>query len=167
MSNESRFSTPWRRRRQRRTAAVVLAAGLAVAGAAAVPDASAAPRTRTTIHLTARTVKIPASTVKKQLLAVSKNGSTYTFRSRTGALGKLKAGKVMFLQNLAVRDVSKTAMSHGHLVVHTTGAHLTDLIANGTLTWNHPVAFTNGFVIGGSAVPTTARPAGGPTGTVA
>jgi hypothetical protein len=167
MSDSSRFFTSVRRHRQRRAAAAVLAAGLAVAAAAAVPDASAAPAARTTIHFTARTVTIPASMVKKQLLSVSKDGSTYTFRSRTGALGKLKAGKVMFLQNLAVRDVSKAAMSHGHLVVHTTGARLTDLIANGTLTWKKAVSFTNGFVIGGSAVPTTARPAGRPTGTVA
>lgn len=140
-------------RPRRRALAAVVAAASVLLGMAAVADAGNASARTSTFTYTKRTVVVPTATVQAQLLSVSKNGATYTFRSNSGVLAKLKAGKVMLLQGLAVRDVSKTAKVKGHFVVTSTPAKLTDVIANGTLSWNEAVPFTKGFVIGGNAVP--------------
>jgi hypothetical protein len=132
---------------------------LALVTAGVLPAASsvgASPTSRDTpsaITYTKQTVEIPSSTITSQLLTVSADQSTYTFKSKSGSLGKLKAGSVMLLQDIAVRDVTKVASSHGHLVVSTTPAALTDLISSGTLSWDAPIDFSKGFVLGGSAVP--------------
>ena len=119
-----------------------------------VPDAGAATAAKAgRIQYTKNTVVIPTATIKSQLISVSKDGATYTFKSKQGKLAKLKAGSVMLLQDLAVRDVSKTTRSHGHFVVTTKPAAITDLIRNGKLSWNKSVDFSKGFGVGGSAVP--------------
>jgi hypothetical protein len=158
MSNESAEMVRSRgRRARRRWVAVAVAAGLAFATAAALPDASAATSTATAkpakIQYTKKTILIPTATIKSQLIKVSASGATYTFKSKHGKLAKLKAGKVMLLQNLAVRDVTKTARSHGRFIVSTKPAEITDLISNGTLAWNKSINFAKGFGLGGSAVP--------------
>jgi hypothetical protein len=129
-------------------AALVPVAGASTAGAraAAAPGAGK-------VTYTKQTVLVPTATIKSQLISVSANGATYTFKSRHGVLGKLKKGSVMLLQDLAVRDVTKVAKSHGHVVVSTTPAAITDLVANGTMSWNKPINFAKGFAVGGSAVP--------------
>jgi hypothetical protein len=124
--------------------------GLAAAGAAPSTPSAAGK-----ITYTSRTVEIPTATVKSQLLSVSKDGSTYTFKGKNGALKHLAKGKVMLLDKLAVRDVTKTSTSHGHFVVESNPAALTDLIANGTLDWSKSLDFKDGFGVGGPAVPET------------
>jgi len=161
-NNSTRAGRPGTRRSTRRRLVSAAAIGLVLATAAVVPaaDAAIAHRTGATapraggIQYTKQTVVIPTATIKKQLLSVSTNGATYTFTSRNGALARLKTGSVMLLQHVAVRDVTKTARSHGHFVVSTKPAALTDLIANGTLKWNKSINFANGYGLGGSAVPT-------------
>ncbi len=130
------------------TTAVIVGAGLA----AAVP-ASGAARPSAKIQYTPATVVVSAATIKSQLLSVSANGATYTFRSGSGVLGHLKKGSVMLLQDLAVRDVTGVTHHSGHLVVATNPAAITDLIENGTLSWNQRVDFADGNAIGGAAVP--------------
>lgn len=155
-----------RRRRHRfarRLTAAAATIGLTGATAAALPGqaaSAAAPK----IQYTARTVLVPAATVKAELMSVSPNGATYTFKNKAGVLGKLTAGKVMLLEHLAVRDVTKTAVSKGHLVVSTKPAELTDFLYNGTLTWNTAVDFAKGFAVSGGAVPKGLRPAAVPGG---
>jgi hypothetical protein len=68
-------------------------------------------------------------------------------------LGKLKQGSVMLLQGVAVRDVTKTTVSHKHFVVTTTPAAITDLVSNGTISLRHSINFAKGFGVGGTAVP--------------
>jgi hypothetical protein len=155
MANDSaRAIRPRTRRSPRRWLACAIATGLALSSVAALPDAGAATAAKPAkIQYTTKTVLIPTATIKSQLISVSSDGATYTFKSKQGALAKLKAGKVMLLQHLAVRDVSKTTRSHGRFIVHTKPAEITDLIANGTLSWNTPIDFSKGFAIGGSAVP--------------
>jgi RNase P/RNase MRP subunit p29 len=156
MGNERARALQSRSRRsaRRRWISVALASGLALATAAVVPDAGAATAAKSgNIQYTKNTVVIPTATIKSQLMSVSKDGATYTFKSKQGKLAKLKAGSVMLLQDLAVRDVSKTTRSHSHFVVKTKPAEITDLIRNGKLSWNKSVDFSKGFGIGGSAVP--------------
>ncbi len=167
---------PGIRRSARRRLVSATAVGLVLATAAVVPAAGAAVVHRENaatphagaIKYTKQTVLVPTATIKKQLLSVSPNGATYTFKSKTGALAKLKTGSVMLLEHIAVRNVTKTAKSHGHLVVSTKPAALTDLIANGTLSWNKSINFANGYGLGGSAVPAEdVRRAGGTSPSIA
>lgn len=139
-------------RARRRTLAVAAAVGLTVSAAAAIPATSAGAARANSIQYTSNTVVISTQTIKSQLVSVSKDGVTYTFKSNHGILAKLKPGKVMLLTHLAARDVKKVNTSHGHFVVSTTPAELTDLVQNGSLSLNSPVDFSKGFVIGGTAV---------------
>lgn len=144
-------------RHPRRALATVTVAATALLGAAAVTGTGAADARATGITYTSKTVLVPTATLKSQLLSVSPNGATYTFRSAKGVLSKIKSGKVMLLQNLAVRDVTKTATSKGHLVVSSKPSAITDLISNGTLAWSKTINFTKGFALGGPAVPQARR----------
>lgn len=147
----------WKSRRRtgpgRRRWWVATTAGIVIAGLAVAAPPSGAARPTTNIHYTPATVVIPSATVRTQLLSVSANGATYTFRSDAGVLGKLKKGSVMLLQDLAVREVTGITHPSGHLVVATNPAAITDLIENGTLSWDQPVDFADGDAIGGAAVP--------------
>src|SRR6476646_4339580 len=143
----------------RRSLALVAVTSSVLLGSAALTGAGPAGARTSTITYTKQTVMVPTATVKNQLLSVSKNGAIYTFRSRAGALSRIKVGSTMLLQGYAVRDVTKTATVNHHFVATTKPAQLTDLIANGTLAWTKPVAFSKGFALGGSAVPPSARAA--------
>ncbi len=99
------------------------------------------------------TVIIPPSLVAADLKAVSADGTTYTFSSMTGPLAKLKPGSVMLLQGFAVRVVTSVSKQPAGVVVVTTPAAITDLIKNGTLTWNTPINLAQAYAVGGSAVP--------------
>ncbi len=159
------------------------------AGAGTVPQASATAQAATAapaspvldtpgthavgIQYSPRTVVVPAAVVTATLRSVSPDGSTFTFSSPTGALARLKQGSVMFLQGTAVRLVNSVARQPTGLVVQTLPAPLTDLITNGTISWDTPVNFANGFALQGSGVPLEAarRPAatapeGAPAGLV-
>jgi hypothetical protein len=156
MVMEPAGATPIRvRRTRRRVFAVAAAAGLTLTAAAAMPSASARPATARAgkIQYTSNTVLVPTKTLDQQLLSVSKDGATYIFKSKHGVLGKLKPGKVMLLQHFAVRDVKRAQTTHGHFVVSTTPAKITDVIQNGSLSLSSPIDFAKGFVVGGSAVP--------------
>jgi hypothetical protein len=153
------------RRRSRRWLVAAVGTGLVITGAALAPvagatskgpiAASAAPSAGK-VTFTKQTVLVPTSTIKRQLISVSANGATYTFKSKHGVLAKLKKNSVMLLQDLAVRDVTKIAKSHGHLVVTTRPAAITDLVANGTMAWDKSISFAKGYAVGGSAVPPAA-----------
>jgi hypothetical protein len=139
----------------RAAAFVVLAAGLLLG--AAVPSAAAeslaSQGSAAGVTYSAATVVVPKSVVAADLRSVSPNGATYTFSSDTGVLRRLKKGSVMLLQGTAVRDVTSVSKKGAELVVSTTPAAITDLISNGTLTWNKAVDFANAYAIGGPAVP--------------
>jgi hypothetical protein len=90
------------------------------------------------VQLSPQTVIVPATTVAATLRSVSADGSTYTFSARTGPLAKLKAGSVMFLAGIAVRLVTKVASLSSGFVVTTAPASLTDLVRNGTISWEPP-----------------------------
>jgi len=106
------------------------------------------------IQYTPQTVVVPAATVASSLRSVSGGGSVYTFSSHAGVLGELKAGSVMLLQGTTVRLVTSTAQQPSGFVVTTTPASITDLISNGTLSWDSPVNFANALSLQGSGVPT-------------
>jgi hypothetical protein len=116
-----------------------------------VPDS---PGTHATgVEYSPQTVLVPAATVASSLRSVSPDGTTYTFSPATAPLSKLKQGSVMFLQGTAVRLVTGVAPGPAGLVVHTVAAPLTDLITNGSLSWDTPVNFADAYAIQGPGVP--------------
>ncbi len=148
----------------RRAALFVLCTALVLGTAALPAAASAGPAPVTAsvspssgVELTSKTVVISRRLAKKQLTSVSKDGAVYRFKSVTGALTKLRKGKVMLVSGLAARDVTKTRKVHGHLVVRTAPAELTDVVRNGTLDLDKAIDFSRGVVLGGAAVPPEAR----------
>ena len=154
-----------------RRAGLLAAAGLLALMLTSVGTATAAPTSPSTrdpglapflnrpgtravgVQFSPNTVIVPTSIVKADLKSVSTDQATYTFKSAAGPLAKLKPGKVMLLQGLAARKVTSASKKPAGLVVVTTPAAITDLVSNGTLSWNTPVDFAHGFGVGGSAVP--------------
>ena len=139
-------------------AAAVAALSLALSGVGATggpPAATAAPVSPAagSVAYTPATVVVPAALVRDQLLKVSADGATYTFKSRSGALKKLHAGSVMLLERVAVRTVVSVKVVRTRLVVKTTDASLTDVVADGTLTWNSALDWTKAFPVSGAGVP--------------
>ena len=114
------------------------------------------------VQLSPQTVIVPATTVAATLRSVSADGSTYTFSARTGPLAKLKAGSVMFLAGIAVRLVTEVASLSSGFVVTTAPASLTDLVRNGTISWDSPVNFADASAVQGPGVQLESRflPAG-------
>lgn len=133
--------------------AVAVVVGTALTGATALPGDADASAKASKVHYTKNTVVVSKKTLKSELEHVSKSGSIYTFKSKRGSLAKLEKGKVMLLTDYAVRDVTHVKTSHGHFLVYTKPAALTDFIASGTLSWDTSVPFKDGFGVGGSAVP--------------
>ncbi len=105
------------------------------------------------LQFSPETVIVPAATGAATLRSVSPDASIYTFSARTGVLARVKAGSVMLLQGLAVRVVTSAVAQGAGLVVTTTPASITDLIANGTLSWDTPVDFADALALQGPAVP--------------
>jgi hypothetical protein len=105
------------------------------------------------VQFSPQTVVVPSATVTAALRSVSPDGSTYTFSSRTGALARLKVGSVMLLQGITARVVTSATEGPTGFVVVTTPASLTDLITNGTLSWDTPFNLANAYALQGSAVP--------------
>lgn len=139
-------------------AATVAALSVALSGVGAPggpAPASAAPTSAAagSVTYTSKTVVVPASVVKDLLLKVSADGATYTFKKRTGPLKRLQKGSVMLLERKAVRTVVSAKVVRTRLVVKTTDAALTDLVADGTLSWNAPLDWTKAFVVRGAGVP--------------
>lgn len=97
---------------------------------------------------------VPAATVASSLRSVSGGGAIYTFSSHAGVLGELKAGSVMLLQGTTVRLVTSAVEQPAGFVVTTTPASITDLVSNGTLSWDTPVNFASALALQGSGVPT-------------
>ena len=65
------------------------------------------------------------------------------FKTAAGAIGKLKAGKVMLLQGADARLVSSVAHGKGTVVlVHTKPAVMTDVISSGHITFAGSPDFT-------------------------
>ncbi|WP_121251095.1 hypothetical protein [Nocardioides ferulae] len=149
-------------------AAVVAALSLVLSGIGAMgepPPATAAPAASAgePIIYTPETVLVPAKVVSAQLLKVSADGAKYTFKKRAGALKRVRKGSVMLLERLAVRNVVSAKVVRTRFVVRTTGASLTDVVADGTLTWDSALDWSNAFPVSGAGVPvrTAARAADG------
>src|SRR5271154_5441704 len=125
--------------RSRRPLSIVVA--VLLTATLTVGNVGAAVAQAAGIQYTPQTVVVPAATVASSLRSVSGGGSVYTFSSHAGVLGELKAGSVMLLQGPTVRLVTSTAQQPSGFVVTTTPASVTDLISNGTLSWDSPVNF--------------------------
>jgi hypothetical protein len=89
----------------------------------------------TGIKFTSKTVVINRATVAKYLLGVAPDG-TFKFKSSTGPLTKLAAGKVMLLQGADALLVTSITHSKQNLLVHTKTAAISDLISSGHITFS-------------------------------
>ena len=140
---------------------VAAVAGTTAASTAASTAAGPAPArgSAAAVTYTPQTVLVPATVVKQQLMKVSRDGATYTFEKRSGVLAKLKKGSVMLLERRAARDVTSAKVVNDHLVVKTTPADLTDLVSDGTLSWDSGVDWSKAFAISGPGVPVARVPA--------
>mgnify|MGYP003707154071 CR=1 FL=1 len=127
--------------------------GIGATGGPAPAAASPVSAAAGSIAYTPKTVRVPASLVRAQLVKVSADGATYTFKKRTGALTKLRKGSVMLLERVAVRNVVSVKIVRTRLVVKTTDASLTDVVADGTLSWDSPLAWSRAFPVSGAGVP--------------
>ena len=92
---------------------------------------SAAPPSKSAqsgVQLSAKTVLIPRSLARRNLLGVARDG-TFKFRRAAGALARLKPGKVMLLEGSDAAIVKSVGHKRGRLLVHTKPAQLSDVIS--------------------------------------
>jgi hypothetical protein len=89
----------------------------------------------TGIKYTSKTIAIPRSTVKHDLLGISAAG-VFKFKHASGPLAKLKKGKVMLLQGADALLVTGISHSGGDLLVTTKPAGLTDVISSGKISFS-------------------------------
>lgn len=128
-------------------AAGALLATTPAAGRTPGPDGSpASARASTSIVLTKNTVTVSRATVKKNLVGVARDGSTFKFKRAAGALAKLRAGKVMLLQGSDAAVVTKVRRSGGRLLVTTKPAKITDVVQSGRLVSSGPPDFKKAFL---------------------
>jgi hypothetical protein len=99
----------------------------------------------TGIKYTSKTVVIPNSTVKHDLVGISAAG-VFKFKHASGPLGKLKPGRVMLLQGSDALLVTKVSHSGADLLVHTTAATLTQVLRSGKITFTGAPNFRTAFV---------------------
>jgi hypothetical protein len=148
---------------RRGRAVLALAAVLAVALAAlagialAMPTTShttpargAAPATsaaKTHVTFTSKTIFVDRKTVKRNLIGISADRTTFKFKHAAGALKRLRAGKVMVLVGADARIVTKIRHSHGQLLVITRAANLPDVIKSGHIGFSGPLNLQKSFEI--------------------
>jgi hypothetical protein len=103
--------------------------------AVAAPATAKLTSHETGITFTSKTVKIPRSLVKHQLVGVSNKG-VFKFKHAAGPLAQLKPGKVMFLEGSDAVIVKKLSHKHGKLLVSTKPAGLPDLVKSGKISFS-------------------------------
>lgn len=112
-------------------------------GGATAPPAGAAIAPHTV--LSPNVVVVSAAIVAANLVSVSTDGNTYVFRSSTGPLGQLKAGKVMLLQGYSVGVVTTVKKSKSALTVTTTPASITQIFKTADLSYSQAIDFAKTF----------------------
>ena len=132
--------------------------GIGATGGPPPAEAAPAPAAKEPLTYTPETVLVPAKVVRAQLVKVSADGANYTFKQRTGALKRLRPGTVMLLERMAVRNVVSAKVVRTRLVVKTTGASLTDVVADGTLVWDSALDWSKAFPVTGAGVPVRTAP---------
>jgi hypothetical protein len=95
--------------------------------------------------LTPNTVVISPALVRSDLVAVSADGSTYTFSSSSGPFGQLKPGKVLLLEGFDAAVVTRVQHSGAKLVVGTTPATLQDVVQSGNIDVSTPPDYSGAF----------------------
>jgi hypothetical protein len=119
--------------------AVLVSFAVSSASARRAPVAAAAAgkvsSKETGVKYTSKTIVIPRSTVKSELKGISAAG-VFEFKRASGALAKLKTGKVMLLQGSDALLVTKVKHSHGALLISTKPANLTDVISSGKISFS-------------------------------
>jgi len=83
--------------------------------------------------------------VVKDLVGISGTG-TFKFKSTSGPLTTLKAGKVMLLEGSDALLVTGVTRSGGDLLVETSPAKLTDVISSGHIAFSGTPNFKNAFL---------------------
>lgn len=136
-------------------AVTLLVAGQPAQAAPAGGQAAATPavvsnsftRGLTSAIMQSSVVEVPSSAVVGNLIAVSPDGSTLTFKKALGPLASLSAGKVVVLEGYETAVVSAVSHAGGRLVLTTTPATLTDVYKTANLSMNEPVNFSNAFAV--------------------
>jgi hypothetical protein len=125
----------------------VLLAGLVVlpVGGASFGRSSNAHETFSVTY-TPGTIVVPPAIVTQNLVSVSADGNTFTFKGAVGPLASLAVGKVMLLQGKAVGVVTAVNKSSGHLIVTTRQPAITDVIQSGTVDVNAPITFAGAML---------------------
>ncbi|HVS78529.1 MAG TPA: hypothetical protein VHE11_16430 [Steroidobacteraceae bacterium] len=111
------------------------------------------------------TVAIDKQAALRSLRSVSRDGSTFVFASREPAVGKLKAGSILWVWDLALRKVDRVAAAGGLTRVHTIPVALTEAIPDADIEFDARAPISD-FLLSGrpadTAPPGAAPPAGTP-----
>jgi hypothetical protein len=116
-----------------------------MSSAATGPVAQAFTSSESGVHFTSKVVTIPRGLVKRDLVGIAPNG-TFRFKHATGALAKLRPGKIMLLQGSDAVRVKSISHKKGRLFVATKPAEITEVISSGKISFSGAPDFRQAFL---------------------
>ncbi len=96
---------------------------------------------------TPATVSISREAALRTLLAVSRDGGSFTFDSSEPMLAQLRPGSILFVWGVALRKVTAVEAGATQTVVRTTLAALQEAIAEGDIEFDHNASLSNYMVV--------------------
>jgi hypothetical protein len=99
------------------------------------------PDTIGQVTFNSNTVRMDIRSSAQALLSLSEDGSVFVFDPSYSRIRDLAPGKILLLDDVALRKVKSVTDWNGHVVVDTDPAALTDAIQEGRMKWNVPVRF--------------------------
>jgi hypothetical protein len=103
------------------------------------------PGTIADFTLTSNTVRIDETTARHILKSVGSDGNIFVFDDSDQRIQNLRAGQILFLENVAVQKVLAVERKDKLIIAGTDYASLTDFIQQGRLKWDAPIQFTSLF----------------------
>ncbi|MBV9344237.1 MAG: hypothetical protein JO341_06555 [Gammaproteobacteria bacterium] len=97
------------------------------------------------VHWSPATVAIDKEAALRSLRAVSHDGVLYTFASSEPAVGRLKAGSILWVYDVCVRKVDSVEVSGDSTRVHTSEVKLTEAMPDAQIEFETPLNLAHYF----------------------
>ncbi len=92
------------------------------------------------------TVAVSKEEAMRSLLSVSRDGSLYRFNSREPVVGKLKAGSILWIYDIALKRVDRVDTANGITAVQTSPASVTQAFTNADIQFEAEPSLADAFM---------------------
>ena len=117
------------------------AGGSAISAAPPTIELGGEPKTTFTAKYRSDLVQVDHDTATQSLVATSPDGSAFVFEKAPDSILKATPGTTVLLAGFALRKVASVRTNGDFSLVQTDPASITDAVTDGTIAWDHTVAF--------------------------